>query len=290
MNGKILIIKTGHAETFGESTPNDKVSLGDILRTTILLNFYSRKQVDWLTTEKAFTFIKGNDQIDHMYTLSSIHQIQFKNYELIINLEKFDLLLEILSPISQTIGFIKKQEILFCKLNNKPSTLIPYSELNHNTCYNDFLCQIIGQKWLNQSYCLGYQPTSSIQRHKIGFNWKVGPKWPEKQLQIPFWKDLSFHLNNQKFHVSWQEGFNHLENYIDWIYSCDHLITLDSLGLHLAIALKKPVIALFATSNPDEIYIRDNIGHKLNICTSDTNKTHYEIIHILTARFGDNKI
>ncbi|HLO64387.1 MAG TPA: glycosyltransferase family 9 protein, partial [Azonexus sp.] len=46
---------------------------------------------------------------------------------------------------------------------------------------------------------------------------------------------------------------NDIEDYIDWINSCRLLVTNDSLGLHLALALGKPVVALFGPTVAREV-------------------------------------
>ena len=42
--------------------------------------------------------------------------------------------------------------------------------------------------------------------------------------------------------------------YIDWLNKSKLIITNDSLGLHLAIALKKKILGLFGPTHPREIY------------------------------------
>jgi heptosyltransferase-2 len=45
-----------------------------------------------------------------------------------------------------------------------------------------------------------------------------------------------------------------LHAYMDWINSCRLLVTNDSLGLHIALALKKKVVVLYGPTNPNETY------------------------------------
>ncbi len=54
--------------------------------------------------------------------------------------------------------------------------------------------------------------------------------------------------------MSWQEGLDSLEEYIDWINSSKLIITQDSLGMHLAMALEKKQIALFGATGFEEVY------------------------------------
>ena len=58
-----------------------------------------------------------------------------------------------------------------------------------------------------------------------------------------------------KHSVSWQQGLKNIEEYIEWINSCQLLLTNDSLGLHIALALKKKVVALFGPTAHREVYL-----------------------------------
>ena len=55
--------------------------------------------------------------------------------------------------------------------------------------------------------------------------------------------------------VCWQQSLNSIRHYMDWIAACRMIITCDSLGLHLALAMKKKVVALFGPTVPEQIYM-----------------------------------
>lgn len=42
--------------------------------------------------------------------------------------------------------------------------------------------------------------------------------------------------------------------YIDWLNSCKLIVSNDSLGLHLGLALKKKVVGLFGPTSEKEVY------------------------------------
>jgi heptosyltransferase II len=68
------------------------------------------------------------------------------------------------------------------------------------------------------------------------------------------WEQLAAALITAGFKVSWQAGFDDLYGYMEWIHSCALIITTDSLGLHLALALRKRVVGLFGPTDPKEIF------------------------------------
>jgi len=77
---------------------------------------------------------------------------------------------------------------------------------------------------------------------------------------MEYWKELERLIGN-KYSISWQQGLKNIEDYFEWINSCDIIITNDSLGLHISNALNKKTIALYGPTLSSEIYIQN--GTKL---------------------------
>ena len=103
---------------------------------------------------------------------------------------------------------------------------------------------MIGRRWTeSDEYVVSYQPKSAV-KYDIGFNWVVGTKWLNKAWPKSHWKKLEG-LLKRNYSISWQEGLGDLFEYMDWIHSCHLIVTNDSLGMHLAIALKKKVVVFF---------------------------------------------
>ena len=56
---------------------------------------------------------------------------------------------------------------------------------------------------------------------------------------------------------------------MDWLSSCRLIVTSDSLGLHLALALKRKTVALFGPTPPEQVYMY-GCGIKLTpLCDRD---------------------
>ena len=62
----------------------------------------------------------------------------------------------------------------------------------------------------------------------------------------------------------WQQGLKNLEEYFEWINSCQVVVTNDSLGLHIASALNKKIIAFFGPTLASEICISNGIKLESN--------------------------
>ena len=68
-------------------------------------------------------------------------------------------------------------------------------------------------------------------------------------------KNAIYKIIGDKYKISWQKGLGNMEEYFDWINSCILIATNDSFGLHLAIAMKKYVVAMFGPTNSSEAYL-----------------------------------
>lgn len=260
---KILIIKVGYSETLDQDISNS-TSYGDVLRSTVLLHLYKNDHVTWLVDENAFPILKDNPYIDRIlrYDLTSVLQLQSEHFDTVINLEKVPGLCALADKITawRRYGFrfdVKTGEaeaydgshvvMEICKDIEKKK--------NREASWQEGLFEMVGKKFEGQEYVLGYQPKSEV-KFDIGFNIKVGNKWPLKAWPETSWKKLE-DLIGDKYSISWQQGLDNMEDYFEWINSCKLLITNDSFGMHIAMALKKKMIALFGPTNYRENYIYD---------------------------------
>lgn len=254
---KVLIIKTGHTETFDlEALDQDIVSLGDVLRSTVLLHLFKEDQVNWLTSLEALPLLKDNSLLYRC--TDSLEKIADTHYDLIINLERTKQVLQLLPNLKaqKVLGFTVENSIIYIQTASG-SELFPVwlKKMSEDSCsWSDKLYRILGEKWNSEKYFFTSTSInkSSNDRIKIGLNWKVGKKWPGKSWPFEKWESLSTMLSSD-FEISWQEGFNDLNLYSNWIKSCDFIVTHDSLGLHLSLALHKPLLALFGPTSSHEI-------------------------------------
>lgn len=264
-NEKVLIIKLGYSETLvGEI--GCTTSLGDVLRSTVLLNLFKDANVTWLVDEKAAALLMGNPYIDRIlpYDLTTVLQLKAERFDTVINLEKVAGVCALADSLSawRRYGF---------RFDPETGAASPYdgSQRALELCYShedkvasskyweEILFEIAGSKWQGEIPVIGYKPKSK-QSFDLGFNHKVGEKWPIKAWPMEHWKELE-RLTRGRFTVSWQEGLDSIEDYIEWINSVGLLVTNDSLGLHIAHALGKKIVALFGPTLSNEVYIKDGV-------------------------------
>jgi len=257
---KVLIIKLGYSETI-DAGIGKVTSLGDVLRTTVILYPFAGDQVTWLVDEQAYPLLEGNPLIKRIltYDLSSVLQLQRERFDTVINLEKVPGVCALADSISawRRYGFRFDEvdgvaeaydgcEKVFslCKDGDFKRT--------YQGSWQESLLQIVGAKWEGQEYVLGYKP-KSVETFDVGLNWAVGSKWHNKSWPSEKWDDLKSLLDGE-YSYSMQQGMDNLHEYMDWINSCRLLVTNDSLCLHIALALQKKIVVLYGPTNPNETY------------------------------------
>ncbi|MFQ5466300.1 MAG: glycosyltransferase family 9 protein [Thermodesulfobacteriota bacterium] len=263
---KILIIKLGYSETL-VSEVTHITSLGDVLRSTVILPLFKDAHVTWLVDEKAISLLKGNPYIDRImpYDLTSILQLQAESFDTVINLEKVGGMCAFADSLTawRRYGFRFDPITGTAKAYDGSQHVLELCESERdklaNTRYwEEILFEMVGAKWNGEIPIIGYKPTTEVT-FDVGFNHNVGSKWPLKAWPRGCWKELEALLVGAGRAVSWQKGLGSIEEYIDWLNSCELIVTNDSLGLHIAHALGKRVVALFGPSLSNEIYIKDGI-------------------------------
>ena len=225
--GRVLLIKTGETETFAAGVSR-LPSLGDVLRATVLLHAFAGDEVTWVTSRYAAPLLAGNPRIARTLVDDEFADAVLPRFDVLVNLEKAERWTgwATRSGIPAAFGFPWFEPSLLAK----------------GTGWQQGLYSLIGKTWSGEEYVVG--DVAPSHHSQIGLNWQVGGRWPTKAWPLERWRQLAEALS-ARCTVSWQEGFDDLNQYMRWIAGCASLITTDSLGMHLAIAMKKPVLALF---------------------------------------------
>jgi heptosyltransferase-2 len=263
--GKVLIIKLGYSETLvGEISR--KTSLGDVLRSTVLLNLFKDANVTWLVDEKAIALLKGNPRIDRIipYDLTTVLQLKAERFDTVINLEKVAGICAFADSLSawRRYGFRFDPETGTAKAYDGAQRVLEIclnqkDKLANTRCWEEVLFDMLGSRWQGEVPVMGYKPASKVS-FDIGLNHNVGEKWPVKAWPREYWDELVA-LIGKRYTVSWQQGLDSIEEYIEWINSCRLIVTNDSLGLHIAHALGKKIVALFGPTIASEVYVKDGV-------------------------------
>lgn len=258
---KVLIIKLGYSETLDKEI-STTTSLGDVLRTTVILRFFKGDDVSWLVDEKAAPLLEHNPYIRRVliYNLEAVLQLKHERFDTVINLEKVPGICALADSINawRRFGFRFDEYRGVAQSYDGAEKVLALSlsldEKRKNRKYwQEAIAEMIGEKWDGEEYILGYKPRTR-QICDIGLNWQTGKKWANKAWPKEYWEELE-NILEDKYSIRWQQGLDNLYEYMDWVNSCRLIITSDSLGMHLAVALKKMVIALFGPSSSKEVYL-----------------------------------
>ena len=261
---KVLIIKLGYTETL-DSMLSPTTSLGDVLRTTVILHFFKGSHIDWLVDEKARPLLEYNEYINKIwvYNSSTVSQLKKEKFDIIVNLEKLPEICLLAASLAARdyfgFGFNRLDKDVRKSYEGSKRLIELTQDVNkrreNKDCWQKILAEALGKKWNSEGYTLGYKPKSEI-KYDIGLNWTTGNKWTNKAWPRAYWESLEG-LIKDKYSISWQEGLDSLYEYIDWINSCRLIVTADTLGLHISLPLNKKVVALFGPTSHREIYLYD---------------------------------
>lgn len=261
MNRKsVLIIKHGFSETC-DSGISPIVSYGDVFRCTCLLEDFKDCHVTWISAPQAGDLLTGNHLIDSLILADNPTDVPTDalqpHYQTIINLEKRQDWCDFAAASSADLHYGFKDST-GDRIDNygffpaSAQALAAYQNTSEHPIQRA-LFRMCGREWAGQRYVLGYQPRIT-QIYDIGLNHHVGPKWPTKTWPQHHWQTLHDELS-KNYAISWQQSLNSIQHYIDWLASCRLVITCDSLGLHLSLALKKKIVALFGPTPPEQVYM-----------------------------------
>jgi heptosyltransferase-2 len=258
---KVLIIKLGYSETL-DNEIGLETSLGDVLRTTVILHHFKDNHVTWLIDEKAYPLLEGNPLIDRtlIYDLSTVLQLKSERFDTIVNFEK----VPGVCALADSISAWRRWGFRFDEIDGVAQAYGGAEEVyrisqdenakkENKKYWQEALYDVFGAKWKGEEYVLGYKPSSKVE-YDIGFNHAVGKKWPNKEWPEKYWKELEEMLGS-KYKCSWQKGFDNLHEYIEWINSCKAIITTDSLGLHIGVTLKKKILTIYGPTHSGETFL-----------------------------------
>lgn len=256
---KILILKTGFTETFSTDIQSFQiVSLGDILRSTpILRAFDAEDEIIWVTSKEGRPLLKEISQISKLMDYETyLEKKDELDLDLFLNLER-SIPQSHFPKAKVSYGFNSGERESLITANGTYE-LKSYKEIYHQKdqyLWQYLLFGLLGLNYQGEQYCFSMTESQFKKSSQpvIGLNWQVGSKWPTKKIDLQYWQTLAALLTEQGYEVSWQQGHDHLETYINWIASCDFILTCDSLGLHIALAMQKKFIAFFGPTPSNEI-------------------------------------
>lgn len=247
----ILIIKTGAA--------------GDVVRTTSLLNVLEGN-IYWVTSPGNKLLLP--DDMLHLTAFTpeeafvSLMNIPF---DLVVSLEEDNACARLASEVrtgSLAGVYMDKGRVRY---TDNSSAWFDMSMVSHfglekanklkasnELTYQDCIFTMIGKKFNGEPYRIyndkNVQPASTL----IGIEKRTGERWPDKQ----WWGygALSKKLEKEAIPFKIFEQRTNIRDYLADIAACRHVVSGDSLAMHIALAYQKTCTAIFNCTSPQEIY------------------------------------
>jgi len=227
--------------------------MGDVLRTTPILWRFEGVDVTWVTEKASLPLLGDNPFIKTVIPISEASGMKNSLFDELYNFDEDKsacaLAMDIKAKKKKGYGFKDGSYFPFDSDGRYAYELSKNDELKfrlNKKTYQQIIFEMSGFQWKGEDYILGYKPKNKIQ-YGVGINYLVGKKFPNKAW--PHWRKLADMLDS----VSIQREFENIEEYVDWINSCRIIVTGDSLGMHIALALQKKVIILMGSTSWNEI-------------------------------------
>lgn len=265
MKKRVLLIKPGYSETLDPDN-SGVVSLGDILRSTVILHQFPPEEyeVTWVVDQKGVPLLQNNHYIARLLPINVFtpQLLLSETFDILVNLEKDLGICAMCENIHawERYGFRFHQSELRSDKHSEEALKFTQDEeakRNKNKSWSEVLYEMLGKQYNGEPYILNRPKVDS--HYAVGLNYLIGQKFPSKAWGKTNWDKLEILLSVRDYRHSWQQGDSDLNTYMNWIGNCDTIVTQDSLGLHIALALGKKVVALFGPTLADEVHDHPNL-------------------------------
>ncbi|MBI4004247.1 MAG: glycosyltransferase family 9 protein [Candidatus Omnitrophica bacterium] len=247
---KLLLIKTG--------------ALGDVVRTTPLLHVLDA-EVTWVTASNAFPLLRHNPRIARVVDIERADVVSGREYDLVVSLDEDPRAADLATRVMKQalVGVYRAgfgttytdsarewfDMSLISQLGKAKADELKFQ--NQKT-YQEFIFSMIGKAFCGEEYLLPVPVTTRPVPQLVGLEARAGDRWPMKRWNG--YEALAAQLEVEGYRVKYLEQRERLEDYIDDINECDYLVCGDTLAMHVGLALRKKVVALFTCTSPQEIY------------------------------------
>ena len=249
LDGSTLIIKLG--------------AMGDVLRTTTILNVLEGP-VTWVTRPASVPLLENNPRLAAVVPFDAAHRLRDRHFDLVACLDDEPEACRLLDLVQwrRRIGayledgavrygesaapwydmglvsrFGKERADELKRLNRRP--------------YQEHLFAMFGRRFAGEEYVLGIEPCD-VRAPRIGIETRADLRWQLKRWgRFP---ELCQRLRADGFDVFLFEQRDDVRDFVTDVNGCRFVVTGDTLTMHIALALRKPTIAIFGPTSAPEIY------------------------------------
>jgi heptosyltransferase-2 len=245
-----LIIKTGAA--------------GDVVRTTSLLNVLDGN-IYWVTAgESKLLFPDDMPGLTIVTVKEAFESLKTIKFTQVISLEENDDCARLAGGMNTNeligiysgnngINYTDNSAYWFDMSRVSKLGLQKANELKkQNTrSYQECIFRMLGKKFNGEPYRI-FNGKTTKENKLIGIEKRTGKQWPDKQ----WWgyDELITMLEQEEHKVKIFRQRDNIRDYVEDIAGCSHIVSGDTLAMHIALACKKTCTAIFNCTSPQEIY------------------------------------
>ncbi len=270
-------------------------AMGDVLRTTAVLPAIRRAwpgaRLTWLTRPRAAPLLARNPLVDRVipWGPDALAELAARRFDVLLNVDKSRVAggLAMRLDAAERRGFGLTPGGVIVPLHPAARHLYRLGLddaakfRDNRRCEQDLVAEALGLEWRGEPYTLvlGEDERAPGPRRRVGFNTGSSPAWPRKRLPLSVLAEairrvvrlagepalllggpedagrnaaLAAELGDLVEATPTDRG---LRRGAAEVARCEVVVSGDSLGMHLAIALGRHVVAWFGPTCPQEIHL-----------------------------------
>lgn len=154
---------------------------------------------------------------------------------------------------------------------------------NNRKTYQEIIFKMLEKKFKGEEYILDIQtrPSGDFRpsgKLSVGIESRADKRWPTKTWNK--YEQLADRLQSDGVRVKFFTQRKTVQEYIQDIGQCNLIVTGDTLAMHIGLALKLSVVALFTCTSPAEIY---DYGRLVKVTSPLLEKAFYRREYIQEA-------
>jgi len=238
-------------------------AMGDVVRTASLLGpirakYGSDCHITWLTSDEGFQILRRIKGIDKLipYNGKSQVSIMVMKFQAVICLDKEpeSTAIAVAVEAEERYGFGMDQYGNTAAMSDSAREAFQLGiddEAKTLSCltYQQLCAKMIGvEEPDDYPFFTGFKAKEEIG--KVGLNYMAGDRFFKKWKG---WEKLAELLKERGYKPEMQEQRRSIMDYVGWVASCSCVVTMDSFGMHLGIALRRRVVTIFGSTPADDI-------------------------------------
>jgi heptosyltransferase II len=280
MSRKIAIIKIG--------------ATGDVVRTTVLLHLFANDEIIWITAKHNIAILPLKQaNLKKIIAIDDVENsgVLKDEFDFVISLDD-DFKCATLASSFKTKdlfgAYIKDGKVVYTSDSNEwfdmglssrfGKTRADELKWKNKDSFQEILFRMLGAKFNGETYLIPEDIISQGKPNVIGIEDRAGARWPTKMWNK--FPELAEHLRKDGYEVVFFKEREHIKEYLQDIGNTSLIISGDTLGMHIALALKIPIVTLFTCTSAVEIYGYNNME---KIVSAELKRAFYKTEYIPEA-------